>query len=162
MVQVSPGTEIAAMLAGQADVAIAYQPGVAQAEAAGAHIVFDFANPIGPFCNTGIMVLNTTVTADPTIVQALCDGFQKAMKRTYGDPTYAKQVARAEFPELAPDIINSAIDTELRYRIPSDTVVVDRKQWANLIAMQVYLGNIRGTTSFEQIVDNSFALEAAA
>ena len=57
IVPVSPGTEIAAMLAGQADIAIAYQPGVSQAVAQGAKIVFDFSNYVGPFCNTGIMVL---------------------------------------------------------------------------------------------------------
>ena len=162
ILQVSPGTEIAAMLAGQADVAIAYQPGVAEARAQGAHIVFDFANPIGPFCNTGIMVLNDTITLHPDVIQALCDGFQQAMRRTYADPAYAKQVARAEFPQLPPDVIDSAIDTELQYRIPSQSVVVDRTQWSNLMTMQKYLGNIQGTTSFAQIVDNTFADKAAA
>ena len=162
ILQVSPGTEIAAMLAGQADVAIAYQPGVAEARSQGAHIVFDFANPIGPFCNTGIMVLNDTITSHPDIIESLCKGFQQAMRRTYADPAYAKQVARAEFPQLSAAVIDSAIDTELKYRIPSQSIVVDRTQWTNLMTMQKYLGNIQGTTSFDQIVDNSFADKAAS
>ncbi len=70
IIPVNPGTEIAAMLAGQADVAIAYQPSVAAAEAQGAKVVFDFSNYIGPFCNTGIMVLPTTIAKDPEMVQA--------------------------------------------------------------------------------------------
>ena len=162
IIQVTPGTEIGAMLAGQADVAIAYQPGVAQAASQGARIVFDFSNDIGPFCNTGIMVLNQTITASPDIIQSLCDGFQEAMHRTYSDPAYAKQVARQEFPQLAGSVIDSAIDTELKYRIPSESVIVDKAQWANLMKMQVYLKNIKGTTTFDQIVDNSFARKAAA
>jgi NitT/TauT family transport system substrate-binding protein len=162
IIQVSPGTEIGAMLAGQADVAIAYQPGVAEAESQGAKIVFDFSNAIGPFCNTGIMVLNQTIASKPAIIQALCDGFQQAMHRTYGDPAYAKQVAQKEFPQLSPEVINSAIDTELKYLIPSQSVVVDRTQWENLMKMQVYLKNIKGTTTFDQIVDNTFADKAAA
>lgn len=162
IIQVTPGTEIGAMLAGQADVAIAYQPGVAQARSQGARIVFDFANPIGPFCNTGIMVLNDTISSKPDIIQGLCNGFQRAMKRTYADPAYAKQVARAEFPQLPADVIDNAIDTELQYRIPSQSVLVDQTQWSNLIKMQVYLGNIKGTTTFAQIVDNSFARKAVA
>ena len=162
IIQVSPGTEIGAMLAGQADVAIAYQPGVAQAEAQGAKIVFDFSNAIGPFCNTGIMVLNETIATKPQIIQALCNGFQQAMNRTYNDPAFAKQVAQKEFPQLSPAVISSAIDTELKYLIPSRSVVVDRTQWDNLIKMQVYLKNIKGTTTFDQIVDNSFANKAAA
>lgn len=162
IIQVNPGTEIGAMLAGRADVAIAYQPNVAQAESQGAQVVFDFSNAIGPFCNTGIMVLNDTITSQPKIIQALCNGFEKGMRKTYGDPAFAKQVARKEFPQLSPAVIDSAINSELKYKIPSQTVVVDPAQWANLMAMQVYLKNIKGTTTFEQIVDNSFATRAAA
>ncbi len=157
---VSPGTEIAAMLAGQADVAIAYQPGVAQAEDQGAHIVFDFANAIGPFCNTGIMVLNDTITGKPEIVQALCNGFEMADRRVYSDPDYAKSVARMEFPDLPAEVVNKAIDSELKYKIPAESVVVDQAQWDNLIKMQIYLKNIKGTTTFAQIIDNSFAMKA--
>ena len=67
IIPVNPGTEIAAMLAGQADIAIAYQPSVAAAEAQGAKVVFDFASYIGPFCNTGIMVLPSTIQKNPEI-----------------------------------------------------------------------------------------------
>ena len=85
-----------------------------------------------------------------------------ALRRTYADRAYAKQVARAEFPQLPGEVIDSAIDTELQYRIPSQSVVVDPTQWSNLMTMQKYLGNIQGTTSFAQIVDNDFASKAAA
>ncbi|HTW25798.1 MAG TPA: ABC transporter substrate-binding protein [Acetobacteraceae bacterium] len=162
ILQVSPGTEIAAMLAGQADVAIAYEPNVAESESQGAHIIFDFSSYIGPFCNTGIMVLNDTIASKPQIVQALCNGFERASRRVYADPAYAKQVARAEFPDLAGDVVDKAIDAELKYKIPAQSVVVDPEQWANLMKMQIYLKNIKGTTTFEQIVDNSFAKKAAA
>ena len=160
ILQVSPGTEIGAMLAGQADAAIAYQPNVAAAEAQGAHIIFDFSNAIGPFCNTGIMVLNDTVSAHPDIIQALCNGFEESGRRVYADPAYAKQVARKEFPDLPGDVVDKAIDAELQYKIPAQSVAVDRAQWDNLMAMQVYLKNIKGTTTFDQIVDNSFAMKA--
>jgi NitT/TauT family transport system substrate-binding protein len=159
---VNPGTEIGAMLAGRADIAIASEPNVAASEAQGAKVVFDFSNTIGPFCNTGIMVLNDTITTSPKIIQALCNGFEKAMRRTYADAAFARQVAAKEFPQLSPAVVASAIDSELKYKIPSQSVVVDRAQWANLMTMQVYLKNVKGTTTFDQIVDNSFAIKAAA
>ncbi len=162
MIAVSPGTEIGAMLAGQADVAIAYQPNVAAAEAQGATIVFDFSNAIGPFCNTGIMVLNETIANKPEIVQALCNGFEMSGRRVYGDPAYAKTIARKEFPDLPGDVVDKAIDAELKYLIPAQNVPVDVAQWDNLMAMQKYLGNVKGTTTFAQIVDNSFADKAKA
>jgi NitT/TauT family transport system substrate-binding protein len=161
IVPVSPGTEIAAMLAGAADIAVAYQPGVAQAVAQGARIVFDFSNYVGPFCNTGIMVLPGTIQKDPETVQALVTAFEEAGRRTYGDPDYAKKVARLEFPDLPGEVVDAAIEAELKYKIPASTVVTEKDAWESLMGMQKYLGNIKGTLTFDQVVDNTFADKAA-
>lgn len=161
IVPVSPGTEIAAMLAGAADIAVAYQPGVAQAVAQGAKIVFDFSNYVGPFCNTGIMVLPGTIQKDPSTVQALVTAFEEAGRRTYSDPDYAKKVARLEFPDLPGDVVDAAIDAELKYKIPASSVVTEKDAWESLMSMQRYLGNIKGTLTFDQVVDNTFADKAA-
>ncbi|QIB33544.1 ABC transporter substrate-binding protein [Ancylobacter pratisalsi] len=160
IVTVNPGTEIAAMLAGQADMAVAYQPSVAAAQAQGAKVVFDFSNYIGPFCNTGIMVLPTTIEKDPEMVQALVTSFEEASRKTYADPDFSKKVARAEFPDLPGDVVDKAIDAELKYLIPAQSVITKKDQWQNLMDMQLYLKNIKGTVSFDEIIDNSFAEKA--
>ena len=161
IVPVQPGTEIAAMLAGQADIAIAYQPGVSQAVAQGAKIVFDFSNYIGPFCNTGIMVLPTTLQKDPDMVQALVASFEQAGRKVYGDPDYAKKIARMEFPDIPGEVADAAIEAEIKYKIPAQTVVTQKDAWDNLMSMQKYLGNIKGTISYDQVIDNSYADKAA-
>jgi NitT/TauT family transport system substrate-binding protein len=162
IVPVNPGTEIAAMLAGQADIAIAYQPSVAAAQAQGAKVVFDFSSYIGPFCNTGIMVLPTTIQKYPAMVQALVTSFEEASRKTYADPAYAKQVARMEFPDLPGEVVDAAIDSELKFKIPAESVITKPDQWKNLMDMQIYLGNAKGSIPFDQIVDNSFAEKAIA
>ena len=160
ILQVNPGTEIAAMLAGQADMAIAYQPSVAAAVDQGAKVVFDFSTYVGPFCNTGIMVLPETIANKPEVVQALVSAFEESSRLTYSDPAFAKEVARKEFPDLPPAVVDAAIDAELEYKIPAETVVTQKDQWDNLMAMQVYLGNIKGTIPYDEIIDNSFAEKA--
>ena len=160
ILQVNPGTEIGAMLAGQADMAIAYQPSVASAVAQGAKVVFDFSNYIGPFCNTGIMVLPSTIAKDPGMVQALVTSFEESSRLTYKDPAFAKKVARLEFPDFPGDVVDAAIDAELKYLIPAQSVVTKQDQWKNLMDMQVYLGNVKGSIPFDQIIDNSFAEKA--
>jgi NitT/TauT family transport system substrate-binding protein len=162
ILQVSPGTEIGAMLAGQADMAIAYQPSVASAVAQGAKIVFDFASYVGPFCNTGIMVLPSTIESDPEMVQALVTAFEEASRLTYADPDFAKEVARKEFPDLAPEVVDAAIDAQLEFKIPAESVITQRDQWENLMEMQIYLNNVKGTLAFDDIIDNSFAENAIA
>jgi NitT/TauT family transport system substrate-binding protein len=160
ILQVNPGTEIGAMLAGQADMAIAYQPSVASAVDQGAKVVFDFSSYVGPFCNTGIMVLPSTIENDPEMVQALVTSFEEAARLTYSDPDFAKEVARKEFPDLPPEVVDAAIDAELEYLIPAQSVLVKEDQWQNLIDMQIYLGNVKGEIPFDQIIDNSFAEKA--
>jgi NitT/TauT family transport system substrate-binding protein len=39
-------------------------------------------------------------------------------------------------------------------------VLTDQKEWENLISMQKYLGNVKGTLAFTDIIDNSFAEKA--
>ncbi|HTJ27123.1 MAG TPA: ABC transporter substrate-binding protein [Candidatus Limnocylindria bacterium] len=160
MLPVNPGTEIAAMLAGRADVAIAYQPGVAEAEAQGAKIVFDFSNSMGPFCNTGIMTLPDYAKAHPDVVHALLASFEEADRMVYSNPGYAKQVAREEFPELPATVVNRAIDEEIEYKIPAQSVVVEQNQWTTLMAMQKYLGNVKNVLPTSQVVNNTYAEQA--
>uniref|UniRef100_UPI004048C04D ABC transporter substrate-binding protein n=1 Tax=Polynucleobacter sp. TaxID=2029855 RepID=UPI004048C04D len=117
ILEVNPGTEIAAMLAGQADMAVAYQPGVASAMSQGAKVVFDFASYMGPFCNTGIMVLPDYAKANPKIVQALVSSFEEASRMTYAKPDFAKEVARKEFPDLPASVVNKAMDMQLQFKI---------------------------------------------
>ncbi|PLZ02879.1 ABC transporter substrate-binding protein [Burkholderia sp. WAC0059] len=160
IIEVNPGTEIGAMLAGRADVAVAYQPSVAAAVAQGAKVVFDFSSYMGPFCNTGVMVLPSYAKAHPQVVQELIDSLEEAARLTYSNPAYAKQVARAEFPDVPAAVVNRAIDMELQYKIPAQTIPVEPKQWQNLMAMQTYLGNVKGSVPFDSVIDNSFADKA--
>jgi NitT/TauT family transport system substrate-binding protein len=160
ILEVSPGTEIGAMLAGQADIAVAYQPSVAAAESQGAKVVFDFASYVGPFCNTGIMVLPDYAKANPGIVQALVTSFEEAGRLVYADPAYAKKVARLEFPDLPGEVVDKAIDAEIKYKIPAATVVTQADAWNKLMEMQKFLGNVKYSIPMDQVIDNSFADKA--
>ena len=93
------------------------------------------------------MVLPTTIQKDPEMVQALVTSFEEASRKTYADPAFAKEVARKEFPDLPGDVVDKAIDAELKYLIPAQSVVTKPDQWKNLMEMQVYLGNAKGIDS---------------
>jgi NitT/TauT family transport system substrate-binding protein len=105
-------------------------------------------------------VLPEYATAHPEVVQSLTNALEEAARLTYAKPDYAKEVARAEFPDLPPDVVNKAIDMELQYKIPAQTLPVDRQQWDKLISMQKYLGNVQGTLSYSDVIDNTFSSKA--
>lgn len=160
VIQVAPGAELGPLFAGQADFSVTSPPNVAAALEHGAHIVYDLGSHLGPFCNTGIQVLNETIQEKPQLVQGLCNGFELAFRRTYADPAYAKQVGYKQFPDLDKYVVDTSIDQLTKDRIVAQHVYVERAQWENLIKMQIYLKNVRGTVTFEQMVDDTFAENA--
>jgi NitT/TauT family transport system substrate-binding protein len=160
VIQVSPGAELGPLFAGQADYSVTSPPNVAAAQEHGARIVYDLGTHLGPFCNTGIQVLDETIQTKPQLVQALCNGFELAFRRTYADPNYAKHVGYKQFPDLDKYVVDTSIDQLVKDKIVAQHVYVERAQWENLIKMQIYLKNVRGTVSFERMVDNAFAENA--
>lgn len=161
IITVNPGTEIGPVLAGQADVAVAYEPNVDEAVVgAGAHVIFSWAEYMGPFHNTGMYALPEFVKANQHLVQGMANALQKGILYTYKYPAEAKAVARKEFPHLKPDVVDAAIERQIKNNIPSATLPVSKVGWEALIKLGVQLGHCKGTIPFDKIVDNSFAQRA--
>jgi NitT/TauT family transport system substrate-binding protein len=160
---VNPGTEIGPVLAGQADIAVAYEPNVDTAVVGqGANAVFSWSDFMGPFHNTGMYALPEYVKANPQIVQAMANALQKAALYTYKFPAEAKAVARKEFPDLDPKVVDAAVQRQLDNGIPAKTFVVSKAGWENVMKVGASLGNCKCESPFTDIVDNSFAEKAAA
>jgi NitT/TauT family transport system substrate-binding protein len=51
---------------------------------------------------------------------------------------------------------------ELEYKIPAQAVTVAPTQWTNLMTMQKYLGNVKGSLAFNDVIDNAYATKAVA
>ncbi|MBF6570742.1 MAG: ABC transporter substrate-binding protein [Candidatus Binataceae bacterium] len=160
---VNPGTEIGPVLAGQADIAVAYEPNVDTAVVGqGAHVVFSWSKFMGPFHNTGMYALPEFVHANRHIVQGMANALQKGALHTYKYPHETKAVARKEFPDLDPKIVDAAIQRQLDNGVPARTFVVSKKGWENLMRVGAGLGNCSCDLPFHKVVDNSFAEHAAA
>jgi NitT/TauT family transport system substrate-binding protein len=159
---VSPGTEIGPVLAGQADVAVAYEPNVDMAVLQdGAHVLYSWADAIGEFTNTGLQARESFVKANPQIVQKMVNALQMGAEHVYQHPDDAKAIARQEFPNLPGNVVDAAIQREIDNHIPANTTAVSQQGWQQLMTLGHQLGNCQCNVAFDQIVDNSFAQKAA-
>ena len=86
--------------------------------------------------------------------------FEEACRLVYADPAYAKKVARLEFPDIPGDVVDKAIDAEITYKIPAATVVTQKDEWDNLMAMQKFLGNVKYSIPMDEVIDNSYRRES--
>lgn len=160
---VSPGTEIGPVLAGQADVAVAYEPNVDMAVAQdGAHVLYSWADAVGEFMNTGLQARQSFVQANPEVAQKVVNALEMGAQHVYQHPEDAKSVARLEFPNLPPDVVDAAIQRQIDNHIPANTTVVSQKGWNTLMTLGRQLGNCSCDVPFDQIVDNSFVEKAAS
>jgi NitT/TauT family transport system substrate-binding protein len=160
---VAPGTEVGALLAGQADVAVSQEPFVDTAVVqSGAHVLYSWSGAIGEFTNTGLQSRSSYVKANPAVAQKMVNALQMGAEYTYAHPDAAKAIARAEFPSLPASVVDAAIQREIDNHIPANTLTVQQAGWTKLMDLGRKLGNCACNVPFGQIVDNSFAQKAAA
>jgi NitT/TauT family transport system substrate-binding protein len=96
------------------------------------------------------------------VAQKMVNALQMGAEYTYAHPDAAKAIARAEFPTLSANVVDAAIQREIDNHIPASTLVVQQAGWTKLMNLGRKLGNCACNVSFGQIVDNSFAQQAAA
>jgi NitT/TauT family transport system substrate-binding protein len=160
---VSPGTEIGPVLAGQADVAVAYEPNVDMAVVQdGAHVLYSWADAIGEFTNTGLQARESYVRAHPDVAQKIVTALEMGAQHVYQDPDDAKAIARTEFPNLPPQVVDAAIQRQIDNHIPAESTVVSQQGWSTLMNLGRQLGNCSCNVPFDQIIDNTFAQHASA
>ena len=116
---------------------------------------------MGPFHNTGMYALPDFVSANHDIVQGMANALQKGALHTYRHPDETKAVARKEFPDLDPKIVDAAIQRQLDNGVPAKSFVVSEEGWKALMTVGAGLGNCKCDLPFKKVVDNSFALKAA-
>jgi NitT/TauT family transport system substrate-binding protein len=160
---VSPGTEIGPVLAGKADVAVAYEPNVDEAVTQDhAHVLYSWASAIGEFTNTGLQSTASYVKSHASVVQKVVNALQMGAEYTYKHPDTAKSIARKEFPNLPGNVVDAAIQRQIDNKIPASAVPVSKQGWGVLMKLGRQIGNCHCNVAFSKIIDNSFADKAAS
>ncbi len=159
MIQVPIGTEPGPFMAKQAKVAVMYEPGLDQVVAKGMKVVLGFPKLYGPYAFSAIA---TRTNVDPDSAQRLVKGLEMAMQFMTGNEARTIEVAKSEFPNLDPAVVEAAVK-----RMIADSVYpksVDISADALKIAMntQIALGNLSAQPDYATFVDKTFISPAVA
>ena len=65
---------------------------------------------LGDYAYSVISVRKSAIDRDPQTVQAFVDAVIEALKKVNGDPEFAKQAVKAEFPTLSDDAVQASLD----------------------------------------------------
>jgi len=155
------GTTLALMQQGQADIAQNPEPAVRQGIVQG---VWD--EPFYKFHSLGdcsYSVLSTrksTIEKDPETVQKFTNAIVKALKKVTSDRDFALACAKKEFPTMADEDLQAAIDRAYEDKLWSPDGYISKEGLDTDMNVMIVTGLYTGTYTYDELIDMTFVNKA--
>lgn len=159
LLQVPLGSEIGAFVAGQAKVAVMYEPGLDQAVAKGMKVVLGFPKLYGPYA---FSVITSRTDADPDTVQRFVNGMQAALLSIRSNPAGAVAIAKKEFPTLDPVVVENAVKRMIEDNVYPPSVEITPAALKVSMDTQIALGNLAAQPAYDKFISSAYIKKALA
>ena len=159
MIQVPIGTEPGPFMAQQAKVAVMYEPGLDQVVAKGMKVVLGFPKLYGPYAFSAI---TARTDVDPDSAQRLVKGLEMAMRFIPANEARTVEIAKAEFPNLDPVVVEAAVKRMIADAVYPTSVDITADALKISMNTQIALGNLTAQPDYAAFVDKSFISPALA
>ncbi|MCH9650795.1 MAG: ABC transporter substrate-binding protein [Deltaproteobacteria bacterium] len=162
IVPVDYGAVLAQLLRGEASLAMVLEPAASLAEAEGAKVVYSYAEDWGEFAFTGLTTTEELIQKDPALVQAVVNALQRAVRLAHTDLERAVENGIRAFPDLSPDVIETAVKRMLDEGTLPAHVTPSLEGWNRAIEVNIEVGKLRQAPDPQKMLDDSFALRAVS
>jgi NitT/TauT family transport system substrate-binding protein len=159
MTQVALGSEIGPLLAGQARIAVMYEPGLDQAVAKGMKVVLGFPKLYGEYAFSAITA-RTDVDADSA--QRFVNGLEMALRYIQENQAGAIAVAKKEFPTLDPVVVENAVKRMIAENVYPPSVAITPQALKVSMETQIALGNLAAQPAYDKLIAAPLAKKAVA
>jgi NitT/TauT family transport system substrate-binding protein len=159
MVQVQLGSEIGPLVAGQAKVAVMYEPGLDQAVARGMKVVLGFPKLYGPYAFSAITAKKNI---DPDAAQRFVSALQDALVYMQTNPKGAVEIAKKQFPTLDPIVVENATNRMLAESVYPKSVEITAPALEVAMATQIALGNLQQQPVYSDFIVQKYIGQAIA
>lgn len=164
--QTSIGSQIAPVLAGQADFALSCEPVVSEGIEQGLVEVFSFAEyeELTPMAFSCLMTSEEFMTENPEAAQGVMNAIEKACQYIYSNPEGAMEIAKQEFPDTDEAVVEAAVQRMIDCKGYPEHALVTEEAWANNMKLALISGNIEeypaDYSSYEKNVEVDMAMKA--
>lgn len=155
--EVQNGSELGPVIAGRADIAVAYQPQVEQGLSQGLKVIYEFPKDYPEYAFSTINTSQQLIDSNPDLVKRFVSAIGDSLKMMHASPEKAQAVARKEFPSLDAAVVDAAVKRMLANNVYPQGVEITPKAFDNAIAMQKFVGNIKTDMVFADIVEPRFS-----
>lgn len=159
MMQVQLGSEIGPLVAGQAKIAVMYEPGLDQAVARGMKVVLGFPKLYGPYAFSAITAKKDV---DPDTAQRFVSALQDALVYMQSNQKAVLEIAKKEFPTLDPIVVEAATNRMLAEGVYPKSVEISAAALEVSMATQIALGNLQTQPVYADFISQKFIRAAVA
>jgi NitT/TauT family transport system substrate-binding protein len=159
MIQVAIGTEPGPFLAKQADIAVMYEPGLDQVVAKGMKVVLGFPKSYGAYAFSTVTARNDV---DPDTAQRVVNGMEMAMRFMAANEAKTVDIAKKEFPNLDPAVVEAAVKRMLADGVYPTSVDISPEALKVSMDTQIALGNLQSQPDYRSFVVKKFIDPALA
>jgi NitT/TauT family transport system substrate-binding protein len=159
MIQVAIGTEPGPFLAKQAEIAVMYEPGLDQVVAKGMKVVFGFPKTYGAYAFSTVTARNDV---DPDAAQRVVNGMEMAMRFMAKNEAKTVEIAKKEFPNLDPAVVEAAVKRMLADGVYPQSVDITPEALKVSMDTKIALGNLQGQPDYKSFVVKKFIDPALA
>jgi NitT/TauT family transport system substrate-binding protein len=157
IIQGSPGSLLAMLQAGKADLALEIEPTVSIAIKNGAHIVYTTSTKSTDFAFTGLTVSEEYLKQNGTIVQKVINALGKSMDFIHSDFPNTLSIAQKTFPEVDGLVVKQALQRLIKQNVIPRNPQLDKASWDKAIALRKNLKDLEAHGNYEENVDMTFA-----
>jgi NitT/TauT family transport system substrate-binding protein len=153
MIQVPLGTEPGPFLAGQAKVAVLYEPGLDQTVAKGMKVVVGFPKLYGAYA---FSTISARSDVDPDLAQRLTNGLEMAERFMHKNLERTVAIAQKQFPTLDPTVVETAVKRMLTDNVYPTSVDINAEALKLALETQVALGNLSAQPDYKTFVPRTY------
>jgi NitT/TauT family transport system substrate-binding protein len=159
MIQVPLGTEPGPFVAGQAKVAVMYEPGLDQVVAKGMKVVVGFPQLYGAYA---FSTITARVDVDPDLAQRLTNGLEMAVRFMHKNTARTVEIAQKQFPTLEPAVVEAAVKRMLADNVYPTSVDITPDALKLALDTQIALGNLSAQPDYKTFVPRTYMEKAMA
>ena len=155
---------IAAVKAGQADIAVVTEPQITQGITQGLTGEPFFSTPkeLGPYAYSTINIRYESMQKEPKTVENFVHALEKGLKATYANPAEAAEIAHKEFPTMSPADLKATIDRSFADQVWSHDGSISKASWTTAKSVVMAAGLLKQDVPYEAIIDTRYVLGASS
>jgi NitT/TauT family transport system substrate-binding protein len=139
----APGSEIAALLAGQADVMFSLEPNTSRVVLQGGKVIYSFPQALGDQIFTGLMTKESYAKQNRTVVENVVRALQRALSELHADPDKGLPAAKKFFPQVDEPVLKAALTRITSEEVLPKSVLVSEESWNKAIKVRVDAGDLK-------------------